>query len=102
MTNRNLNSWLRKIFRNFICGFCLGVVMGILGIAKGAGYDPSILEIIIFALIFGLIFGAISAIFGRSFWQFISRKRSGLPKQTVQSINNNTNDNSIRQDSTTL
>lgn len=96
MANRNLNSWSRKIFRNFICGFFLGIVIGILGIAKGGRYVPPISVIIIF----GLIFGTISAIFGRSFWQFGSkRKTSGFPEQTDQSIDDTSKDNSVQQDS---
>ena len=96
-TNRNLNFWLRKVFRNFICGFCLGIVIGILGIAKGGGYVPPISVIIIF----GLILGTISAIFGRSFWLFGSRRNaSEFPEQTGQSIDDTSKNNSVQQDST--
>jgi len=96
--NRNFNSRLRKISRNFICGFCLGVVMGILGAAKnpGGGYDQLIFGIIFF----GLIFGAISAILGQSFWRFgTKRKTSGFPQQTDQSVDDATKNDSVQQDS---
>lgn len=95
--NRNLNSRLRKISRNFLCGFCLGTILGIVGTAKSSGgYD-----LLIFGIIFwGLILGTISAILGQSFWRFGSkRKTSGFPEQTNQNIDDTTKNDSVQQDS---
>jgi len=81
MTNRNDNSWLRTIAFDFVCGFGLGAFLGILGSTKATDFAiPGI-------VIMGLFFGVLSAIFGRSFWRFISkRKASGFPEHTNQDV----------------
>jgi len=89
MTNRNDISWFRTIAIDFGCGFGLGAFLGILGSIKGANFDiPAIVAS-------GLIFGVLSAIFGRFFWRFLSkRKAAGFPEHTNHDVKETSNNES--------
>ena len=91
MTNRNYNSWLRTTTIDFGCGFGFGAVFGILGSIKGANFDISTIGLS------GLILGVLSAIFGRSFWRFISkRKAAGFPEHTNHDVKEKSNNESVQ------
>jgi hypothetical protein len=84
MTNKNYHSRLRTIAFDFGCGFGLGLALGILGYIKGG---DSLFPIIIC----GLFVGVLSAIFGRSFWRFLSKRKV---KQFSENTNHDVKKNS--------
>ena len=91
MTNRNYNSLLRTITFDFGCGFGVGVFFGILCSTKVP--DFTILGIVIS----GLLFGVLSAIFGRSFWLFNSkRKVPGFPERKNPDVEERLKNKSVR------
>ena len=70
MSRKPIMPWSDRLF-DFVCGFLFGIVLYVIGEAKGRGYSASVGGMLLLCL----LSGTIAAVFGRRFWQWWSFKK---------------------------